>query len=240
MSLLFVSDLHLDAGRPAATRCFEQFLASTSGIDALYILGDLFETWIGDDVATEHDRGVLDALRQRVDAGMTCAVVHGNRDFLLGSGFIAASGARLLGDETVLDLFGRPALLMHGDTLCTDDLAYQRYRRWVHDPRLQTAFLALPGAVRRRVAEYARARSRAANAGKPPTIMDVNQETVVASMRRNGVNLLIHGHTHRPARHAIDLGGQSGERYVLGDWYTQGSALRWTAQGAEIVNLRFG
>jgi len=240
MTALFVSDLHLDASRPAATACFLHFLtgeARTAG--TLYILGDLFEAWIGDDAARPHEREILSALRSYTNAGCRCFFLRGNRDFLVGPRFAADTGAILLKDETLIDLDGRRALLMHGDTLCTDDHAYQRYRRFAHRPAVEALYLALPAGVRSGIAGYARARSMAANASKAPEIMDVNQAAVTDALRRHGVQLLIHGHTHRPAVHELEVGGKPARRVVLGAWYEQGSVLQWTTTGPELRNLPF-
>lgn len=240
MTVLFISDLHLDASRPAATDCFLRFLAGPArDAEALYILGDLFEAWTGDDSAGHHDREILAGLRRYSAAGHRCHVLRGNRDFLLGPRFAAETGATLLADETRLELAGSTALLMHGDTLCTDDRAYQRYRRFVHHPATQALYLALPTAVRSGIAAYARRRSMTAKAGKAAAIMDVNALAVADAMRRHDVRLLIHGHTHRPAVHGFDLDGEAARRIVLGDWYHQGSVLRWSGAGPELGTLAF-
>jgi len=241
MTALFISDLHLDASRPAATDCFLRFLAGPARDAAsLYILGDLFEAWTGDDAAGPHEQEILAALRRFSDSGRHCSFVRGNRDFLVGSHFAAETGAVLLPDEALVDVEGTPALLMHGDTLCTDDRAYQRYRRLVHRPAVQAFYLGLPVRFRSGIAAWARRRSAAANAGKPPAIMDVNTVAVTEALRRHGVRLLIHGHTHRPGTHALELDGQMARRIVLGDWYAQGSVLQWMAGGPELRTLAFG
>lgn len=241
MTALFVSDLHLDASRPAATDCFLRFLAGPArDAGTLYVLGDLFEAWTGDDAADPHEQEVLAALRRYTGTGRDCQFLRGNRDFLIGPRFAAETGANLLPDEALVDLEGTPALLMHGDTLCTDDHAYQRYRRLVHHPAAQAIYLRLPVRLRSGIAGYARRRSMAANAGKPAAIMDVNQLAVTDALRRHHVQLLIHGHTHRPAVHALEVDGRPARRIVLGDWYTQGSVLQWTAAGPELRALAFG
>lgn len=241
MTALFVSDLHLDASRPAATDCFLRFLAGPArDAGTLYVLGDLFEAWIGDDAAGPHERAILDALRRYTMAGYRCFFLRGNRDFLVGDLFAADTGVGLLADETRIELAGNEALLMHGDTLCTDDHSYQAYRRLVHRPAVQTLYLALPVRVRSGLAAYARRRSMAANAGKSAAIMDVNPSAVVDALRRHAVSLLIHGHTHRPAVHALEVDGRAARRIVLGAWYEQGSVLHWTTAGPELRNLSFG
>lgn len=227
MSALFVSDLHLDAGRPAATDCFLRFLAGPARqVDTLYILGDLFEAWTGDDAAGRHEQRVMQALSAFTTGGTRCCLIRGNRDFLIGSGFARATGVDVLDDETVVEACGHRVLLMHGDTLCTDDHAYQRYRRIVHQRWLQAIYLSLPVGWRQGIADFARRRSRASNAVKPDAIMDVNPAAVAQALARHGVRWLIHGHTHRPAIHVLDLDGHEGRRFVLGDWYEQGSVLR--------------
>ncbi len=241
MTSLFVSDLHLDAARPAATACFGRFLDTVARkADHLYILGDLFEVWIGDDAPGTHDQQVINALRELTRAGVPCSLLPGNRDFLIGSRFARQTGVRLLEDECRIELGGESVLLMHGDTLCTDDTGYQAYRRIVHHPAIRATYLALPAGLRRRIATYARSRSAAANAGKPAAIMDVSPAAVVAALRRHSVRFLVHGHTHRPGSHEIMLDGLPAHRIVLGDWYDQGSVLAWTDKGPDLQTLPFG
>jgi UDP-2,3-diacylglucosamine hydrolase len=180
------------------------------------------------------------ALRDYAATGRAVGFLRGNRDFLVGQAFAAATGASLLADEAVTTVGGRRALLMHGDTLCTDDAAYQRYRAVVHRPGVRRAFLALPAALRRGLASYLRSRSQAANATKPAAIMDVSPAAVAAAMDRHGVDLLIHGHTHRPAIHRPAGGSGSGTRIVLGAWHEAGSVLRFAGPEPELVTLPFG
>lgn len=240
MTALFISDLHLAATRPAATHCFLRFLAgSARDAGTLYILGDLFEAWTGDDAAGPHEQDILAALRRYTSTGRRCQFLRGNRDFLVGSRFVADTGVTLLADEAVVEVTGTRALLMHGDTLCTDDHAYQRYRRLVHHPVTQALYLGLPVRLRSGIAAFARHRSMVANTGKPPAIMDVNPSAVAEALRRHHVQHLIHGHTHRPAVHELDIDGQTARRIVLGDWYTQGSVLYWTETGPELRALAF-
>lgn len=240
MTALFVSDLHLDASRPAATNCFLHFLAGAAReASALYILGDLFEAWCGDDAANLHDREVLRALKRYAAAGCRHHFLRGNRDFLVGAGFAAESGAMLLADETIIEIDTHRILLMHGDTLCTDDHAYQRYRRFVRRPAVQSLYLSLPASFRSGIAASLRRRSMHANAGKPAAIMDVNPEAVADAFSRYGVRSMIHGHTHRPAIHAVEVDGQPARRIVLGAWYEQGSVLAWTGKGPELLTLGF-
>lgn len=238
--LLFVSDLHLHPSRPAATGGFRRFLAGPArAASALYVLGDLFEAWVGDDAALPHDLDVLDALAGVAAAGIPVSFLPGNRDFLAGRGFEARGRLRILPDEFVAEVHGERVLLMHGDTLCTDDHAYQRYRRLVHRPAVQAAFLALPVAARRRLGAMARNRSMTASQGKAPAIMDVNPGAVEAALRRHGVRTLVHGHTHRPACHGLVVDGAPARRIVLGDWYEQGSVLRWGEAGPSLERLDF-
>lgn len=226
MSTLFISDLHLDDARPQITDLFVRFLADEArGADALYILGDLFESWIGDDDEAPLPSRVAQALRALRDNGVPTWFIHGNRDFLLGADYAGRAGMTLLSDPTVLELQGEPTLLMHGDTLCTDDIEYQKFRTLVRNPAWQQQFLAKPLAERRAFAAQARGESRKQTATKASEIMDVNQWAVEATMRKLGVRRLIHGHTHRPATHRFDLDGKAAERIVLGDWHKHGSVL---------------
>ncbi len=205
---------------------FERFLAELpERSDRLYILGDLFEAWIGDDDDDPAAARVLAALRRASGRGLDIRVMHGNRDFLLGPGFEQRSGTRLVPDPLVVDIAGEPSLLMHGDSLCTDDQAYQQLRRQLRDPDWQRDFLARPLPERRAMARQLRATSRQETAAKDEAIMDVNPDAVAAALRRAGVRRLIHGHTHRPGHHRLQLDGRPAERIVLGDWYQAGSAL---------------
>jgi UDP-2,3-diacylglucosamine hydrolase len=232
--ILLISDLHLSPRRPETVQLFLDFLTHrAAGAGALYILGDLFDAWIGDDDDAPPAPAVIAALRRLADAGTALYLQHGNRDFLLGRRFARASGCTLLPDPVVQDLHGRPTLLMHGDLLCSDDLAYQRFRRQVHNPWRRGAFLLLPLRLRRRIAARYRRRSGAATAAKPAAIMDVNQATVADYLTRHGVRRLIHGHTHRPGRQLIPLAdGSEAERWVLADWQPQlGQVLCCTPAG---------
>lgn len=239
MSTYFISDLHLDASRPAATQAFIDFLHGLpDGTDALYILGDLFESWIGDDDDAELPTLVADALRSTAARGIALFFMHGNRDFALGEEYAARSGLTLLADPTVIDLYGDPTLLMHGDTLCTDDHAYQAFRAQVRNPAWLAHMLAQPLAVRRAFAEQARAGSREHTTMTAESIMDVNAEAVNDAFRSHDTDLLIHGHTHRPAVHRDDVDGRACTRIVLGDWYDQGIILRADAGGRlRLTNL---
>jgi len=238
VAVLFISDLHIDASRPEITGQFLEFLRTQArGADALYILGDLFESWVGDDAADPAQTAVIAGLKSLTAAGVPCFVMHGNRDFLLGPQFCSSSGAQLLADPLIVTLYGEPVLVMHGDALCTDDRAYQRLRATVRDADWQRRFLALSVAARRALAGAARVGSQAHTAAVEYAITDVNAESVTAALRAAGAATLLHGHTHRPAIHPIEVDGRGCTRIVLGDWYTQGSVLRWDASGPELTSL---
>jgi UDP-2,3-diacylglucosamine hydrolase len=226
MARLFVSDVHLDARAPQATEQFIQFLrAEAASAEALYILGDLFEAWVGDDDREPANERVCRALRELTAAGVACFALHGNRDFLLGPGFCERSGCRLLTDPVIAQLDGERVLLTHGDALCTDDHPYQELRSIVREPAWQRRFLALPRAHRELLADEARAGSRRHTARTVPRIMDVNAAAVTAALRAAQVRRMIHGHTHRPGVHDLEVDGEPAQRIVLGAWYEQGSYL---------------
>ena len=222
------------------TAGFLRFLAGEARqADALYILGDLFEAWIGDDDPNPLHREMAAAIKALVDSGVPCFFIHGNRDFLIGKRFARESGMTLLPQEKVLDLYGRRVLIMHGDTLCTDDAGYQAFRAKVHQPWLQTLFLALPLFIRKRVAARMRAGSKAANSSKSLAIMDVNKHAVVAEMEKYRVQWLIHGHTHRPDVHALTVNGKPAFRVVLGAWHREGSMVKVTPDDVELIAFPF-
>ncbi|QNQ19371.1 UDP-2,3-diacylglucosamine diphosphatase [Kosakonia sp. SMBL-WEM22] len=240
MATLFIADLHLHTEEPAITAGFLHFLDGVARqADALYILGDLFEAWIGDDDPNPLHQRVASAIRALVDSGVPCYFIHGNRDFLLGKRFARESGMQLLPQEKVLNLYGRNVLIMHGDTLCTDDAGYQAFRAKVHQPWLQTLFLALPLFIRHRVAAKMRAGSRAANSSKSLAIMDVNQQAVIEAMEKHRVQWLIHGHTHRPAVHQLTANDAPAWRAVLGAWHSEGSMIRVSENDVELVQFPF-
>ncbi|MEO5702304.1 MAG: UDP-2,3-diacylglucosamine diphosphatase [Gammaproteobacteria bacterium] len=235
---LFISDLHLCAERPASTALFLKFLEQDARhCAALYILGDLFEAWLGDDDTHPESLRVMAALRRVTDHGVLVYIMHGNRDFLIGSGFETMTGCRLLPDPCVIHLYDEPTLLMHGDTLCTQDTEYQTIRLQVRDPAWQQALLALPLAQRVELARRYRLESQEKMRNKSEAIMDVDQAAVETIMREHGVRRLIHGHTHRPAVHDFYIDGEQAQRIVLGDWYEQGSALWCDAGGCELQQL---
>lgn len=231
MSQVFISDLHLDGIRPETTLQFYDLLhAQCRGIEALYILGDLYEAWIGDDDDSELAQSTQSALAECRASGTQIFVQRGNRDFLLGAQFAESIGAQLLPDYAVITCAGEPALLMHGDLLCTDDTAYQQFRMQSRKPEWQQHMLSQSLPARRAFADQARLASQAhqaqlIDAQQLESITDVNQQAVIETMQHFGVRRLIHGHTHRPARHALAIKGQVAERIVLGDWYEQASSL---------------
>ncbi|MGH8687670.1 MAG: UDP-2,3-diacylglucosamine diphosphatase [Burkholderiales bacterium] len=238
---LFISDLHLAGERPSIVERFFEFLAEPAArASALYVLGDLFESWVGDD---ELDPDAGDPLARRVAQGFASlarrgvpvALMHGNRDFLLGPRFCAEGGVRLLPDPSVEKIAGTRTLLMHGDTLCTDDLDYQAWRRQARAIEWQRDFLARPIEERRRLIQVYREKSKEAVSGKPADIMDVNDGAVRQALRDNGLTRLVHGHTHRPARHALEVDGRRCERWVLPDWYEHGGYLAVDEAGPRLV-----
>jgi UDP-2,3-diacylglucosamine hydrolase len=232
MAVLFISDLHLDAGDTRSVRRFTDFIErDAQSAEQLYILGDLFEAWIGDDDDDPRLAPIVAALARLTRSGVACAVMHGNRDFLLGGRFCAETGCTLLGDYARVDMFGRPLLLTHGDLLCTDDTRYLTLRVELRNPAWQHDFLAKSLAERRKIAADLRQMSATEIAAKSDDIMDVNQSTVERTMREHGVSLLLHGHTHRPAIHDFVLDGRPGQRIVLGAWHETASIVRWTASG---------
>jgi UDP-2,3-diacylglucosamine hydrolase len=230
---LFVSDLHLSQRRPALVAAFREFCAGPArGASSLYVLGDLFDTWIGDDQLREPlAESVASSMRAVADAGVPVFLMRGNRDLLLGERFAAAAGAKLLPEQIVADVAGVPTVLLHGDELCTDDQAYQRYRAWSHDRERQRRFLALPYILRAAFIRWLRRTSRRETARKSEAIMDVNAEAVADAFRRHGVRRMIHGHTHRPAHHSLEVDGAACERIVLADWYDRASYLEVDGAG---------
>lgn len=235
---LFVSDVHLDDAAPDAQRQFLEFLRTHGpGARALYILGDLFEAWVGDDDAGGERDAVLEALRQLTGSGVACFLLHGNRDFLIGEDFCRRTGCQLLPDPVIAELDGERVLLTHGDALCTDDHAYQELRSMVRTPAWQRRFLRLPLSDRQLLANEVRAGSRAHTARSIPKIMDVNSTAVAAAFKAAQVGRIIHGHTHRPAVHDALVEGRSVQRIVLGAWYEQGSYLVFEAGRYELRTL---
>jgi UDP-2,3-diacylglucosamine hydrolase len=241
VTTLFVSDLHLDAAHPEAIAQFEQLLGGEArAAEALYILGDLFEAWVGDDDDDPARRRACEALLALTRSGVPAYVMHGNRDFLLGAGFEARTGAHLLADPTVVLLGGERVLVTHGDALCTADVAYQRLRAIVRQPRWQRRLLRLPLPVRRLLSGAARAGSRAHTGRVAGYIMDADAHAVRAALGAAGATVLVHGHTHRPGIESIGLPTGPARRIVLGAWHEQGSLLRHDVRGYELLALPRG
>jgi UDP-2,3-diacylglucosamine hydrolase len=230
---LFISDLHLAPERPQAAAALRSFLSATApAAQRLFVLGDLFEYWIGDEgLADPFARQIAEAFSELAQRGTALFFLHGNRDFLLGEKFARAAGMTLLADPSEIDLYGTRTLVMHGDSLCTDDVEYQKFRALVRDPEWQRSFLAKPVAERIQMARAVRGESELAKQGKDMAIMDVAPATVEKVLRAHAYPRLIHGHTHRPARHEHRIDGRSCERWVLADWYEQGTYLLCDAAG---------
>jgi len=245
MTTLFISDLHLDPSRPAITELFLSFLRDEARqAEALYILGDLFEAWIGDDTPSPAADAVAVALRELADTGVPVFFIRGNRDFLLGQDYAKRAGMQILPDPCVIQLYGKPVLLQHGDLLCTDDTAYQAFRAQTRDPAFIAQFLSQPLQARIAFAQKARAASQAHQSemkrddrAQFETVTDVAADEVTATFRRYGVDSMIHGHTHRPAVHDVQVDDAHCTRIVLGDWYEQGSVLRVDADGYRLEAL---
>ncbi len=239
MHSLFISDLHLCPTRPVTTALFMRFLQDIAPqAEALYILGDFFEYWAGDDDLDDpFHTAIAAALASLAKHGARIYLMHGNRDFLLSDVFTRAAHATLLPDPTRIDLYGVPTLLMHGDTLCTDDVSYQQFRSMVRDTEWQSSFLAQPLSQRKAQIEALRKKSEAAKSSKPVEIMDVNAEAVANILRAYDYPRLIHGHTHRPARHSHSVDTMLCERWVLPDWYETGGYLRCEPSGCEAVTF---
>ena len=239
MATLFISDLHLSAERPDITALFIRFLNNEARqAEALYILGDLFEAWLGDDMVLPEYVDAIAAMKALSDSGVPVFIMHGNRDFLLGEKFTAMSGTTLLDDPSRIDLYGAPTLLLHGDTLCTDDVKYQKFRAMVRNPAWQQQMLALSPQERLKLAKEYREMSQAETGNKAEDIMDVNQHTLEQVMQTEGIYRMIHGHTHRPAIHEFKIDSQAAQRIVLGDWYEQGSVLVCDESGCELQGLK--
>jgi len=230
--ILLISDLHLEMERPDITRAFLHFLATRAcQAEALYILGDFFEVWIGDDAMTPFQQSIADALRALSERGTRLYLMHGNRDFMLGKGFCRAAGCTLLGDPSVVELGGERVLLMHGDSLCTRDEGYMRLRRLLRNPLSLFILRHLPLSTRRKLARKLRNESRAQTRMKASDIIDVTPELIPRVLAEHGVRTLIHGHTHRPATHELEVDGRPARRIVLGDWDQQGWALQVDESG---------
>lgn len=235
---LFVSDIHLDDLRPAITSLFLDFLKESAyHAETLYILGDLFEVWIGDDDTSSLNLKIISALHQLTISGTQAFLIHGNRDFMIGKKFEDASGCKIIPDPTVINLYGTDTVLMHGDTLCTDDTEYMEFRTMVRDPAWQNEFLGRPIQERKNIASKLREQSKTKTQGKPIELMDVAQKTVVETLIKYNAQHMIHGHTHRPDTHQFTLNNKPAQRIVLGDWYQNGSVLRCTKKECRLETL---
>jgi UDP-2,3-diacylglucosamine hydrolase len=238
MSTLFISDLHLEADRPEIGEQFVAFLSEPArSADALYILGDLFEAWIGDDDPSPYYAGMKAAIRGLADSGVPVFFMHGNRDFMIGESFAEETGVTILGDPFLLELHGEKILLSHGDYLCIDDIEYQQVRAMTRNPEWQAMMLAKSVHERSAFARQAREQSMARYGTLQEEITDVNQDAVDAAIREHRVDVLLHGHTHRPAVHPFHVDGRPVHRIVLGDWYEQGSMVEWDADGPRLEEL---
>ena len=238
MATLFISDLHLEAERPDIAKQFLEFMEKEAReCEELYILGDLFEAWVGDDDPNTHYFTIKRSLRKLVDRGVPVYFMHGNRDFMVGREFSNETGAKILADPYRVDMYGRKVLLSHGDLLCTDDIQYQKVRKMTRDPEWQAKMRAKPLKERLRIAAEARRHSLEQTINMSLEIMDVNQQAVEKMIREHNVDVLLHGHTHRPAVHTVDLGNRKAQRIVLGDWYRQGSVVRWDSRGPRLESM---
>ena len=238
MSTLFISDLHLSQERPGITRLFINFLETiATQATSLYILGDLFEVWLGDDMILPDYHQPIAALNKLSQCDTNIYIMYGNRDFLMKETFENMSGATIIHEPHIIDLYGTPTLLLHGDTLCTDDIEYQKFRAMVRNPQWQTEMLAKSPAERLAMAKKFREISKTETAHKANEIMDVNQAAVETTMLEHGVLQLIHGHTHRPAEHDFILRNQPARRIVLGDWYQSGNYLSFDENGYQRIAL---
>lgn len=238
MTTLFISDLHLEAERPDIAKQFLEFMENeTRDCEELYILGDLFEAWVGDDDPNTHYFTIKRALRKLVDRGVPVYFMHGNRDFMVGREFSNETGVKILEDPFRVDMYGRKVLLSHGDLLCTDDIQYQKVRKMTRDPEWQAKMRAKPLKERLRIAAEARRQSLEQTINMSLDIMDVNAQAVEKMIREHNVDVLLHGHTHRPAVHTVDLGNRKAQRIVLGDWYRQGSVVRWDSRGPRLESM---
>ena len=238
MTTLFISDLHLEDDRPDIADQFLRFLETEAlQADALYILGDLFESWVGDDDPNEHYQWIKQALCKLTKKGVPVYFMHGNRDFMIGEAFAGETGVTILPDPHVATIHGDQVLLSHGDAYCTDDLEYQAFRKMSRDPQWQAMMLAKSLEERLAFAAQARQASKARGGTMSEKIMDVNADAIDAALREAGVQIMLHGHTHRPAIHELSVDGAAAQRIVLGDWYEQGSVLRWDDDGPVLATL---
>jgi len=236
--ILFISDLHLDPARPDVAQAFFRFMENEAPqAEALYILGDFFEAWIGDDLQHPFVDSVKQSLRALTNKGIPVYLMHGNRDFLMGEQFCNETGCQLIDDPTLIELYGHKVLLMHGDTLCTRDVDYLAFRGMVRNPDWQKDFLSKSLQERLAIAENIRAASKEKTSELQYEIMDVTQSEVEKVMAEQDVQVLIHGHTHRPAIHKLEVNGKTAERVVLGDWHTLGWKLTFDASGYKLTDF---
>jgi len=235
MATLFISDLHLEADRPEIGEQFLDFLdEEAADAEALYILGDFFEYWVGDDDPDEYYASIKRSLRAFTDSGVPVYFMHGNRDFMIGEQFAAETGVTILPDPYPTEFYGKSVLLSHGDALCTDDTEYQQVRAMTRNPEWQAMMLGKPLEERIAIAKQARLQSQERNKTLSESIMDVNPDAVRQIIAEYDVEILLHGHTHRPAIHGVDVDDRFAKRVVLGDWYDQGSVVRWDEDGLEL------
>ncbi len=240
MSTLFIADLHLSPLRPDITACFLDFMQTEARqADALYVLGDLFEFWIGDDDNSSFSQTIRQAFKQLTNSGVACYFIQGNRDFLLGNKFCRQTGVTLLPDVAKINLYGTPAVILHGDTLCTMDIQYQEFRRKVHQPWLQFLFRRIPLFIRQKIVSKIQNKARNQKQNKQMSIMDVTADEVIHIMQQHDVQLMIHGHTHRPNIHHLNTQNGVATRIVLGDWYQQGSVLIYNSDSFDLQNRPF-
>lgn len=238
MTTLFISDLHLEGNRPEIGAQFTEFMRGEARTaEALYILGDLFEVWVGDDDPDPHYAAMKSEIRAVADSDVPVYFMHGNRDFLIGERFADETGVTILSDPTVVDLYGERVLLAHGDAYCTDDVEYQQTRAMLRNPDWQAMMLAKPLEERVAIARSARDESQTRNAMLAADIMDVNHGAVDSALNDAGVDTLLHGHTHRPDVHTFRIGNRDCRRIVLGDWYDQGSVVRWSESGPSLDEM---
>jgi UDP-2,3-diacylglucosamine hydrolase len=238
----FIADLHLTENRPDISAAFFKFLESNilnQNVDALYILGDFFEVWVGDDYVTELARNVATQLKAVSDSGIPVYFIHGNRDFILREQYAELAGITLLDEQTVIDLYGTPTVILHGDEMCTQDVEYQKFRKKSRGWWWPKLMLAMPLWYRKKIARNAREKSKLSQADKPIEVLDVVDSAVLETFDKHNVKNMIHGHTHRPKVHTYSLNGQTLTRTVLGDWYEQGSYLVVTPNGQQLVHTPF-
>jgi UDP-2,3-diacylglucosamine hydrolase len=238
----FIADLHLSENRPDISAAFFSFLNSkilNQDVDALYILGDFFEVWVGDDYITELSSNVAAQLKAVRDGGTPVYFIHGNRDFIMREKYAAMAGMTLLDEQTVIDLYGTPTVILHGDEMCTQDVEYQKFRRKSRGWWWPKLMLAMPLWYRKKIARDAREKSKLSQADKPLEILDVVEDAVLATFAKHGVTNMIHGHTHRPNVHTYTVKQHTLTRTVLGDWYSQGSYLVVTPQAQTLISTPF-